>query len=166
MISNIRDEAALIFAIPGMEKEHFAIGRDRSEFPAITDLLKSPKSQGEEYALFPRVLFTNYEVINSELFGSPAILKVCRAGSIAAHPLTLVFQILKVILLGPKSLIAPPGLRSGPRGSAHSWSVDKVTPGSIAMAAVVVSVRLFAVAFHLPFVAGAIHSLTRQDILR
>ena len=59
-----------------MTKEQYSADYDRSEIPAVADLLKSPKRLNEQYTLFPRVLFTNYEVVDKELFGSSAILNV------------------------------------------------------------------------------------------
>lgn len=44
-----------------------------------------------------------------------------------------------MILLGPSSLDSAPTQRSGPKGYAHQWEIKSVTPGCIAMAAVVVS---------------------------
>jgi hypothetical protein len=49
---------------------------NRSQMPAFTDLLKNPKKPDEQYAVFPRVLFTDYEVVQAELFGSSTLLKV------------------------------------------------------------------------------------------
>ena len=76
LINNVRDEAPAIFSIDSVTKEQYSASYDRTGMPAITDLLKNPKKPGEEYALYPRILFTNYEVIDAELFGSPAIMKV------------------------------------------------------------------------------------------
>lgn len=76
LVSNVRDEAVAIFSIDGMTKSDYALGYDRSGKPAIVDLLKSPKKPDDLFAFYPKVLFTNYEVVNAELFGSSAILKV------------------------------------------------------------------------------------------
>lgn len=76
LVSNIRDEAVAIFSIDAMTKQSYSLGYDRSTNPTITRLLQSPKRPDDQYALYPRVLFTNYEVANTELFGSPALLKV------------------------------------------------------------------------------------------
>ena len=81
LISNVRNEAVAIFAIDSATKLDYSIGFDRSTKPAIVDLLKSPKKPDEQYALYPRVLFTNYEVTNTELFGSSALLKVTQLPS-------------------------------------------------------------------------------------
>lgn len=76
LVSNIRDEAVTIFSINGMTRLDYSLGYDRSTNPVITSLLKSPKKPDDQYALYPRVLFTNYEVVNTELFGSSTLLKV------------------------------------------------------------------------------------------
>ena len=76
LIDNVRKRATDIFSINSVTAECYSTGYDRSQIPAITDLLKSPKKPDEQYALYPRVLFTNYEVVDAELFGSSALLKV------------------------------------------------------------------------------------------
>ena len=81
LISNVRNEAVAIFAIDSATKLDYSVGFDRSTNPLIVDLLKNPKKPDEKYALYPRVLFTNYEVTSTELFGSSALLKVTRLPS-------------------------------------------------------------------------------------
>ena len=77
LIDTVRKNAPAIFSIKSVtDNECYSKGYDRSTIPALANLLKSPRKQHEEYATFPRVLFTNYEVIEEELFGSPAILNV------------------------------------------------------------------------------------------
>lgn len=76
LVSNVRDEAVAIFSVDGMTKPDYALGYDRSTKPALIDLLKSPKKPDDQYALHPKVLFTNYEVANMQLFGSSAISNV------------------------------------------------------------------------------------------
>ena len=76
LVSNVHNEAVAIFSIDGMTKLDYTLGYDRSTKPAIVDLLRSPKKPDDQYALYPKVLFTNYEVVNAELFGSSAISKV------------------------------------------------------------------------------------------
>ena len=44
-----------------------------------------------------------------------------------------------MVLLGPSALDPSKTQRSGPKGYAHQWELEGVTPGCIAMAAVVVS---------------------------
>jgi hypothetical protein len=43
--------------------------------PMFANLLKDPKKPNKEYTVFPQVLFTNYKVVKTELFGSAALLK-------------------------------------------------------------------------------------------
>ena len=76
LIHHARDEAPVIFSIGSVTREQYAANYDRTGISAITDLLKSPKKPNEQYALYPRILFTNYEVVDTELFGSSAITKV------------------------------------------------------------------------------------------
>ena len=47
-------------------------------------------------------------------------------------------QVLKVILFGVKSL-TPKGARSGPRPAVVRWGLHEITPGAIALAAILVS---------------------------
>ncbi|KAF9790700.1 hypothetical protein BJ322DRAFT_988395, partial [Thelephora terrestris] len=98
----------------------YSTNYDRSTVPVFVHLLKSHKKPNDLYAMYPRVLFTNYEVSDAELFGSAAIL-----------------NILKAMLLGPTSVGSKSTQRSGPKGNAHSWGLRSITPGSLAMAAVV-----------------------------
>jgi len=140
LIDTVRKKASEIFFIDSAkENQYYSANYDRSTIPALTDLLKSPKKPNEQYAMYPRVLFTNYEVVNEELFGSHAILNVSQLHhftSAAPHDRS---QILKVILLRSTSLESSSTQRSGPKGNAHKWRLESVTPGCIAMAAVVVS---------------------------
>jgi hypothetical protein len=78
LIDTVWKSAPAIFSI-GSVTDHnsYSTHYDRSTIPAFVDLLKSPKKPQEEYPTYPWVLFTNYEVVNEELFGSSAILNVC-----------------------------------------------------------------------------------------
>ena len=77
LIDNVRKNAVEIFSIDALTKvHHYSTSYNRSQVPAVIDLLTSPKNPDENYALYPQVLFTSYEVVNDELFGSPALLKV------------------------------------------------------------------------------------------
>ena len=75
LIDNVRKHAPKIFHI-SPEAECYSSDYDRSATQAFVDLLKSPKKPQETYPVYPRVLFTNYKVINKERFGSTAILNV------------------------------------------------------------------------------------------
>ena len=77
LIDNVRKNATKIFHGLGVEAECYSSSYDRSTTPVFVELLKSPKKPDETFATFPRVLFTNYEVVDRELFGSIAILNVC-----------------------------------------------------------------------------------------
>ena len=70
------------------------------------NLLKNPKKPDKTYPAYPQVLFTNYEVIDKELFDSTTILNICWLSS--TYPpfcfSLLLLWILKVILLGLNSL--------------------------------------------------------------
>jgi hypothetical protein len=105
----------------------------------FVNLLGSHKKKDEQYALYPRVLFTNYEVSDTELFGSPAILNVSLFFLLTPTVPHDIWQILKAMLRGPTSVGSASTQRSGPKGSAHTWDLKSITPGCIAMAAVVVS---------------------------
>jgi hypothetical protein len=140
IIDNVRSHAFNIFRLSS-NPECYKTAYDRSTTPEFVDLLKNPKKPDKAFPPHPRVLFTNYEVVDKELFGSVAIQNVCRL-----HPRPfsrhsqLLEQILKMILLGPSSLDSTSTVRSGPKGYAHQWELKSVTPGSIAMAAVVVQI--------------------------
>jgi hypothetical protein len=79
LIDNVRKRAVTIFSIKSVtDAGQYSVSAsdNRSQVPAFTDLLKNPKKPDEQYAVFPRVLFTDYKVVQAELFGSSALLKV------------------------------------------------------------------------------------------
>lgn len=153
LIDIVRKNASKIFSIrPAIAAECYSKLYDRSQVPTLVDLLRSPKYPDEQYAMYPRVLFTNYEVNNVELFGSIAISNV---SSVHPSPPPIphgIRQILKAILRGPSAVGSRSTLtqRSGPKGNAHSWELKSITPGCIAMAATVVSCLLPQLPPHLP----------------
>ena len=75
LIDNVRKNGRKIFCI-GPAAECYDTNYDRSMVPEFTELLKNPKKPQEPYPTYPQVLFTNYEVVDKELFGSTAILNV------------------------------------------------------------------------------------------
>ena len=85
LIDTVRKNASKIFALgPAITVDYYAKDYDRSTIPRFVELLQSPKNPGEQFAMYPRVLFTNYEFDETQLFGSPAILNVS-----PSHPLNL-----------------------------------------------------------------------------
>ena len=79
LIDTIRKHASTVFGLgPMVDSGWYSSGYDRATVPLFTDLLKSPKKPHEVYPAYPRVLFTDYEVVDRELFGSAAILNVSR----------------------------------------------------------------------------------------
>lgn len=77
LIDTIRKNASKIFSLgPEILVEYYAKDYNRSAIPKLANLLQSPKKPGEQFTMYPRVLFTNYEVDDAQLFGSPAILNV------------------------------------------------------------------------------------------
>ncbi|KAF9779196.1 hypothetical protein BJ322DRAFT_1172217 [Thelephora terrestris] len=121
LIDTVRRNASKIYSLgPTISVDFYSKDYHRATVPMFVNLLGSHKKKDEQYALYPRVLFTNYEVSDTELFGSPAIL-----------------NILKAMLRGPTSVGSASTQRSGPKGSAHTWDLKSITPGCIAMAAVV-----------------------------
>ena len=77
LIDTVRKHASVIFSIESAaDSKYYSAKYDRSMMPVFSNLLKSPKNPNEEYPTYPRVLFTNYQVIEEELFGSHAILNV------------------------------------------------------------------------------------------
>lgn len=141
LIDSVRKSAVEIFSIDSVTKlQCYSANHDRSQIPEIVNLLKNPNKPDSEYALHPRVLFTNYEVVELELFGSSALLKAGLSCFVDFNCcLWSPQQILKVVLLGQSSLDPSFARRPGPKGYAHQWEMTSVTPGCIAMAAVVVS---------------------------
>ena len=120
LIDNVQKKASEIFSINSVKDNYcYSASYDRSTNPVLADLLKSPKKPNEEYPVYPRVLFTNYEIVNEELFGSCAILNVSKPHLSPPPPPHDVSQILKVILLGPTSLKSTSTQRSGPKGNAN-----------------------------------------------
>lgn len=75
LIDNVRKHAPKIFAIDS-RLEWYSANFNRSSMPELVKLLKNPKQPDETYPLHPRVLFTDYEAIEKDLFGSVAILNV------------------------------------------------------------------------------------------
>jgi hypothetical protein len=85
LIDTVRKHASQILSLnPAVDAVCYTRGYNRTTVPAFSNLLKSSKSN-EEYALYPRVLFTSYEVNNAELFGSHAILNVRRFFFMSDH---------------------------------------------------------------------------------
>jgi hypothetical protein len=77
LIGTARASAPTIFSqVDGVPPECYARKYKRSEVPELVDLLKSPRKPEDQYALYPRVLFKDYEVTNEGLFGSSAISNV------------------------------------------------------------------------------------------
>jgi hypothetical protein len=143
LIDTVRKHASKIFALnPPIDVQVYAKDYDRSTIPALVELLKSPKKPDELHATYPRILFKDYTVDNAKLFGSVAILNVSPFHLVdvhhPSHPCDF-RQILKAILHGPTSVGSTSAQRSGPKGYAHAWELKAITPGCIAMAAVVVS---------------------------
>lgn len=75
LIDIVRKHAPMIFCID-CRAECYAARYDRTTTPELADLLKNPKKPQETYPTYPRVLFTDYNVVEKELFGSTAILNV------------------------------------------------------------------------------------------
>ena len=87
LIDIMRKNASRIFAIRSVtDIEMYAKSYDRSTDPVFANLLKSPKNPDETYAMYPHVLFKNYEVNNRGLFGSIAILNVSLSHLSKSHP--------------------------------------------------------------------------------
>jgi len=79
LIDNVRKNAVDIFSIASVTTPHsFSKSYDRSQIPVIVDLLKSPINPDDQYAVYPRALFADYKVVETELFGSSALVKVSR----------------------------------------------------------------------------------------
>ena len=79
LVDNVRKNAVEIFSIASVTAPNsFSANYDRSQIPVIVDLLKSPQKPNEQYADYPRVLFADYEVVDTELFRSSALVKVSR----------------------------------------------------------------------------------------
>jgi hypothetical protein len=87
LVDNVRKHGPKIFCI-NPKAECYASSYDRSTTPEFVDLLKNPKKPLDAYPVYPRVLFTNYEAIDKELFGSIAILNVCLSHPIKPPPLS------------------------------------------------------------------------------
>ena len=75
LIDGVRKHGSQIFCT-GLPGEYYTTNYNRSAVPRFVELLGSPKKPDEVYPAYPRVLFTNYEVVEKELFGSTAILNV------------------------------------------------------------------------------------------
>jgi hypothetical protein len=75
LIDNARKYGPKIFGLD-LKADYYSTEHDRSTVPVFVDLLKNPKKPQEPYPMYPRVLFTDYKVVDKELFGSTAILNV------------------------------------------------------------------------------------------
>ena len=76
LINNAQKYGPKILCI-GCNAECYSTNYDCTTIPEFVSLLKNPKKTHNTYPTYPQVLFTNYEVIDKELFGSIAILNVC-----------------------------------------------------------------------------------------
>lgn len=77
LIDNVCKNAVEIFSIPSVTKaQSFSANYDRSQTPDIVNLLRDPTQPDGQYGTYPWVLFTDYECVDTELFGSSALLKV------------------------------------------------------------------------------------------
>ena len=80
VIDNTRKNASAIFALGStIPVSYYEREYDRSTVPEFVDLLKNSMKPNDTYAMYPRVLFTDYNSDNREgLFGSRAISNVSR----------------------------------------------------------------------------------------
>lgn len=125
VISNIRKQARFIYPVDMSRHGQVDIYKAeyvRSGIPEIAALLKNRQLPNERYPRYPSILYKDGEIRGKNAFASSAIVKV-----------------LKVIFLGPTSLTREPGAsRSGPQGLAETLGCKTLTPGAIALAAVIV----------------------------
>ena len=76
LINHAQKHGPKIFCL-GVKAEYYVTNYNCSTTPEFVELLKSPKKPDKLYSIYPQVLFTNYEVIDKELFGSGAIYIKC-----------------------------------------------------------------------------------------
>lgn len=90
------------------------------------------------YSLFPPILFPEGSTTKRDVFLNPALINVSDL-FFGTFPFenTDQAQVLKVIFFGRSSL-ENNGKSSGPTPSGVKWGLSEVTPGTIALAAVIV----------------------------
>ena len=161
VIDTVRKSASKIFSVPSAtDNTYYATSYDRSTVPAFVDLLKSPKQPHEAFAIYPRVLFTNYEVVDKELFGSSAILNVSQSHSIHWLPLTAV--VLDLESGSPRINLRRPhldldldlGRKIWPEGDCPQVGIEVHNPGMYRHGGShCLSITLFALSWNLPLIS-------------
>jgi hypothetical protein len=143
-VNRLRNNGAMIFG-PGFEQQWFPSKFDRETIEKFQDLLGAHMTpRGKKYPLLPPIFYPNGSQSKRDVFLNPALVKV-------SHSSHRVFttrradktQVLKVIMFGPSSLVEAKWTRSGPASTGTKWGIDKITPGAIALAAILVSTPSF-----------------------
>lgn len=75
IISNVRKNAVDVFPVV-VDSKAYASNFDRSQVPAIANLLRNSKKPGEAYPRYPSVLYKDRVITGNNLFGSMAIFNV------------------------------------------------------------------------------------------
>jgi len=139
-INRVRTYATTIFG-PGFEQAWFTSKFNRGLIPKLEQLAGAhvgPK--GKEYAIVPPIFFPDGNAKKlSDVFLNPAIIKVSAIPyQVPTTQRTDTAQVLKVMLLGPMSIITDKK-PSGPMPYGIKWGLRRTTAGAIAFAATVVS---------------------------
>jgi hypothetical protein len=138
-VNCLRANASTIFG-PGFEQSWFPSKFKRGTIEKLQQLLGAQVStQGKKYILLPPILFPSGSKSKRDIFMNPALVKAC----ITFHQTFTTLhtdraQVLKVILFGPSSIAETPG-NTGPKPAGVKWGLGEVTPGTIALAAILVS---------------------------
>ena len=97
------------------------------------------EGDAKTYLLLPPILFPEGSTRKRDVFLNPALVNVSDLPTrVLAFKGADQAQVLKIILFGRSSL-ENNGRSSGPTPSGVKWGLSEVTPGAIALAAIIVS---------------------------
>ena len=138
-ISTLRLCGRLIFGTDFQQEWFPSKFNGRGDIEMLQRLVTEEKDGKKAYPLFPPILYPEGSARKRDVFLNPALINVSGPLSrVLAFEDTDQAQVLKVILFGRSSL-ENNGRSSGPTPSGVKWGLTEVTPGAIALAAVIVS---------------------------
>jgi hypothetical protein len=151
-INRLRVHAVKIFG-KGFELDWFATSHNRESEKTLQVLAGAHMTaQGKKYRLLPPVLYPPGPEKKKDIFLNPAIATV---STLFYQVFTTWYanrtQVLKLLFFGPSSLQAGNENRPGPKAAGTKWEIREVTPGAIALAAIMVSISMVAVQSIRPY---------------
>jgi hypothetical protein len=146
-LHRIRTHASQILGA-GFDQGWFATRYNRESVEKLQTLSGAYMApDGKKYRLLAPILYPETQR-SKDIFLNPALIRV---GFLFYQVFAVQYpnkiQMLKVILFGPSSLQGGAGKSSGPRPAGIKWGLSEVTPGAVALAAILVSVAMAATGF-------------------